>query len=62
MLVEELHRLMSHNPTLRVYPVMENLEQEGQKCPKRWVAQAAIRLATAVIKFRNKERNVRSPS
>ena len=23
--------------------------------------QAAIRLATAVIKFRNKERNVRSP-
>ena len=28
-------------------------EQEGQKCPKRQVAQAAIRLATAVIKFRN---------
>ena len=36
-------------------------QQEGQKCPKRQVAQAAIRLATAVIKFRNKERNVRSP-
>ena len=38
-----------------------NTKQEGQKCPKRWVAQAAIRLATAVIEFRNKERNVRSP-
>ena len=36
--------------------------QEGQRCPKRRVAQAAIRLATAVITFRNKERNVRSPS
>ena len=34
--------------------------QEGQRCPKRWVAQAAIRLATAVITFRSKERNVRS--
>ena len=38
------------------------MKQEAQKCPKRRVAQAAIRLATAVIKFRNKERNVRSPS
>ena len=37
-------------------------QQEGQRCPKRRVAQAAIRLATAVITFRNKERNVRSPS
>ena len=37
-------------------------KQEGQKCPKRQVAQAAIRLATAVIKSRNKERNFRSPS
>ena len=37
-------------------------QQEGQGCPKRRVAQAAIRLATAVIKFRKKERNVRSPS
>ena len=36
--------------------------QEGQRCPKRRVAQTAIRLATAVITFRNKERNVRSPS
>ena len=36
--------------------------QEGQKCPKRRVAQAAIRLATAVNKFTNKERNVGSPS
>ena len=38
------------------------LKQEGKRCPKRRVAQAAIRLTTAVIKFRNKERNVRSPS
>ena len=37
-------------------------KQEGQGCPKRRVAQAAIRLATAVITFRNMERNVRSPS
>ena len=37
-------------------------KQEGQRCPKRRVAQAAIRLVTAVITFRNKERNVRSPS
>ena len=37
-------------------------KQVGQRCPKRRVAQAAIRLATAVITFRNKERNVRSPS
>ena len=36
-------------------------QQEGQRCPKRQVAQAAIRLATAVITFRNKERNVRLP-
>ena len=28
-------------------------KQEGQKCPKRRVAQAAVRLATVVIKFRN---------
>ena len=28
-------------------------KQEGQRCPKRWIAQAAIRLATAVITFRN---------
>ena len=40
----------------------EVLKQEGQRCPKRRIVQAAIRLATAVIKFRNKERNVRSPS
>ena len=38
------------------------IKQEGQRCPKRRVAQAAIRLVTAVITFRNKERNVRSPS
>ena len=37
-------------------------EQESQRCPKRRVAQAALRLQTAVITFRNKERNVRSPS
>ena len=39
-----------------------NKIQEGQRYSKRRVAQAAIRLATAVITFRNKERNVRSPS
>ena len=38
------------------------IKQEGQRCPKRQVVQAAIRLATAVITFRNKERNVRLPS
>ena len=42
--------------------VLKNLQQEGQRCPKRRVAQAAIRLATAVITFRNKERIVRLPS
>ena len=36
--------------------------KQGQKCAKRRVVQAAIRLGTAVIKFRNKERNVGSPS
>ena len=40
----------------------QHKKQEGQRCPKRRVAQAAIKLVTAVIKFRNKERNVRSPS
>ena len=35
-------------------------QQEGQRCHKRRVAQAAIRLATAVITFRNKERNFRA--
>ena len=30
------------------------IKQEGQRCPKRQVAQAAIRLVTAVITFRNK--------
>ena len=33
----------------------DNNLQEGHRCPKRRVAQAAIRLATAVITFRNKE-------
>ena len=37
------------------------IEQEGQRCPKRQVAQAAISLVTAVITFRNKERNVGHP-
>ena len=32
-------------------------QQEGQTCPDRCVAQAATRLETAVIKFKNKERN-----
>ena len=40
----------------------KELTQEAQRCPKRQVAQAAIRLATAVITFRNKERNARLPS
>ena len=38
------------------------IQQEGQRCHKRQVVKAAIRLATAVIKFRNKERNVTLPS
>ena len=29
--------------------IHSTVEQEGQRCPKRRVAQAAIRLATAVI-------------
>ena len=37
-------------------------KQEGQRCPKMRVAQAAIRSATAVITSRNKERNARLPS
>ena len=44
----------------RLYPTQKWVnnvyKQEGQRCPKRQVAQAAIRLATAVIKFRNKEK------
>ena len=36
-------------------------QKEGQGCPKRQVVQAAIRLVTAVIKLKNKERKVRSP-
>ena len=39
-----------------------DIKQKGQKCPKRQVTQAAIRLVTAIIKFRNNERNFRSPS
>ena len=38
------------------------IKQEVQKWPKMRIVQAAIRLATAVIKFRNKETNVRSSS
>ena len=37
------------------------LKQEGQRCRKRRVAQAAIRLVTAVITFRNKERMLGHP-
>ena len=40
---------------------MSETKQEGQRWPKRRVVQAAIRLGTAVITFRNKERNVRLP-
>ena len=46
----------------KISPVLIKQKQEGHRCPKRRVAQAAIRLATAVITFRNKERNVRLPS
>ena len=48
--------------TLQQEMILKERKQEGQRCPKRRVAQAAIRLATAVITFRNKERNVRLPS
>ena len=41
---------------------MYSEKQEGQRCPKWRVTQAAIRLAIAVITFRNKKRNVRLPS
>ena len=33
-------------------------KQEGQRCPKRRVAQAAIRLATGVIKFRKERKEM----
>ena len=39
--------------THHVIALKKEAEQEGQRCPKRQVAQAAIRLATAVITFRN---------
>ena len=42
---------------MKMYIILK--KQEGQGCPKRRVVQAAIRLATAVITFRNKERNIR---
>ena len=45
-----------------IFEILAIFKQEGQRCPKKWVAQAATRLATAVITFRNKEKNVRSPS
>ena len=65
------HRNLTTMKYLNTYPAQfkvyhnklrHKIKQEGQKCPKRRVAQAAITLLTAVIKFRNKERNVRSPS
>ena len=37
------------------------MKTRGSKMSQK-VAQAEIRLATVVITFRNKERNVRSPS
>ena len=36
-------------------------KQEGQRCPKRWVAQAAIRLATVVIKFTSRKEMLDQP-
>ena len=54
-----------HYQDMRYFPESQGQAhegQEGQRCPKRRVAQADIRLVTAIIRFRNKERNVRSPS
>ena len=42
--------------------MLQNVKTRGSKMPQKVVAQAAIRLVTAVIKFRNKETNVRSLS
>ena len=38
---------------------MQKKNKRVKDAPKAGFAQAAIRLATAVIKFRNKERNVK---
>ena len=35
-----------------IFLIKNYLRQEGHRCPKRLVAQAEIRLATAVITFR----------
>ena len=40
----------------------DRIISRGTEMPQKRVGQAAIRLATAVIKFKNKERNVRAPS
>ena len=37
------------------------IKQEGQRCHKRQVAQAAIRLVTAVMTFRNKKEMLGHP-
>ena len=47
---------------LTIYLSIYQKQQEGQRCLERQVAQAAVRLSPAVIKFRNKERNVRTSS
>ena len=36
-------------------------QQKGQKCPKRRVAQAAIRLATALIKLETRKEMLGHP-
>ena len=43
---------------LPVSSIDRSLSTRGSEMPQK----AVIRLATAVIKFRNKERNVRSPT
>ena len=39
----------------RYYRKTKSKTQEGQRCPKRRVAQAAIRLPTAVIKLETRK-------
>ena len=59
---DSMYKFFANSSSFCSFFLMSIKKQEGQRCPKRRVAQAAIRLATAVITFRNKERNVTSPS
>ena len=47
--------LMSGNENVDGQTDEQTDKQEGQGCPKRRVAQAAIKLATTVITFKNKK-------